>query len=264
MPIVDTNGTTNKPTTPALSSEWGGLSRHLIATLYEVDRQGKQVKGTEDIIVKAPLVGSAALNVQLQWQSPFESSGAESKAPMLLAMLQSGALNPVSDSLFGKDSKQGLEIKDFLKSFEGRTGITKLNSTQVFSGMPPLDYSITMLFRAWKDPKKEVMKPLNQLMAWALPKKLADQSTLLSRGIDALKSQEGAISFLLPSESPVMLAINYSGFTIKPVVIESISYESLSPKDKYGDFVSLEVQLKINSLTAIDRNDWSGFMGNTN
>ena len=263
MGVVAKDGTSsNKPTTPALSSEWGGLSPHLMATLYEVDRQGKRPKYTEDITVKAPLTGSASLSIQLQWQSPFESSGAESKAPMLTAMLQSGAIQPLIDSLKLGD-KVTSDLKGALKDIESRTGITKLNSTQVFSGMPPLDYPITLLFRAWKDPKTEVMKPLNQLMAWALPQQLADQSTILSRAADYVSGKEkDAINILLPSKSPVMIAINYAGVTMKPMVIESISFETLSPKDKNGDYVSLEVQLKINSLTAIDKDDWSGFSSN--
>jgi len=257
MPVQ--NGQQDKPTTPALSSLWDGLSPHLIATIYEVDRDGKRPKGTEDITVKAPLVDGAQLSVSLNWQSPFESSGAESKAPMLLAMLQSGALQPVVDALQGKESKSGKEAGDFLKQFEGRTGITKLNSVQVFSGMPPLDYPINLFFRAWRDPKMEVMSPLSQIMAWSLPQKLADQSTLLSRGIDGIKGKEDAINVLLPSKSPVMIALNYKGMTISPMVIESVSFDTASPVDKNGDFTSLTVQIKLNSLTAIDKDDWSKF-----
>lgn len=262
MPIVGSNGKSTKPPiTPALSSEWGGLSPHLIATLYEVDIDGKRVD--ENVTVKAPLVGSATLSMQLNWQSPFESSGAESKAPMLMAMLQSGTLIPFIDAMPMLDSKLKADAKTMLKDLSGRNGLTRLNSTQTFSGMPPLDYPITLFFRAWKDPAIEVMKPFNQLIAWALPQKLAGQSTLLSRAADYVSGKEkDLVNVLLPSKNPVMLAINYAGITIKPVVIESISYETLSPKDENGDFVSLEVQVKINSLTAIDKDDWKGFRSN--
>lgn len=258
MPVVGSNGKSTKPpVTPALSSEWGGLSPHLIATIYEVNIDGKRVD--ENVTVKAPLVGSAVLGMQLNWQSPFESSGAESKAPMLTAMLQSGALIPFVDSLKLGDKVSG-DAKSMLKDLAGRNGLTLLNSLQTFSGMPPLDYPITMFFRAWKDPAIEVMKPFNQLIAWALPQKLAGQSTLLSRAADYASGKEkDLVNVLLPSKNPVMLAINYAGITIKPVVIESISYETLSPKDENGDFVSLEVQVKINSLTAVDKDIWAGY-----
>lgn len=262
MPVVGSNGKSTKPPiTPALSSEWGGLSPHLIATIYEVDIEGKRVD--ENVTVKAPLVGSAVLGMQLNWQSPFESSRAESKAPMLAAMLQSGALIPFVESLNLGEKVSG-DAKSMLKDLSGRNGLTLLNSLQTFSGMPPLDYPITLFFRAWKDPAIEVMKPFNQLIAWALPQKLAGQSTLLSRAADYVSGKEkDLVNVLLPSKNPVMLAINYAGITIKSVVIESISYETLSPKDENGHFVSLEVQVKINSLTALDRNDWAGFRGNT-
>jgi len=256
MPVQ--NGQQDKPTTPALSSLWDGLSPHLIATFYEVDREGKRPKGTEDITVKAPIL-DGTFSVSLQWQSPFESSGAESKAPMLISMLQSGALQPMVDSLLGKESKASKDSKDFLSQFAGRTGITKLNSVQVFSGMPPVDYPVSLLFRAWRNPKTEVMNPLNQIMQWSLPQKLADQSTLLSRGIDAVKGKDDAINVLLPSKSPVMIAMNYKGMTISPMVIESVSYDSASPVDRNGDFVNLTVQIKLNSLAAIDKDDWIAF-----
>lgn len=257
MPVQ--NGQQDKPTTPALSSLWDGLSPHLIATFYEVDREGKRPKGTEDITVKAPIL-DGTFSVSLQWQSPFENSGAESKAPMLISMLQSGALQPMVDSLGGMGIKVDTKSKDFLKGFASRTGITKLNSTQVFSGMPPLDIQCTLLFRAWRDPKVEVIQPIDQLMYWLLPQELADQSTLLSRAADYVSGKEKEmINVLLPSKSPVMVAMNYKGRTYSPMVIESISNDLAAPVDKNGDYVSLSIPIKLNSLTAIDKNDWKNF-----
>jgi len=267
MPVVGSNGKSTKPpVTPALSSEWGGLSPHLIATLYEVDIDGKRVD--ENVTVKAPLVGSAVLGMQMQWQSPFESSGAESKAPMLAAMLQSGALIPAIDSINGALKAGGIEVsdsfksslKDSLNSAIGRTGLTKLNSTQTFAGMPPVDLTCSFLLRAWRDPVEEVMKPLEQIMKWLLPQKLADQSTLLTRAADFAAGKGGsAIDVLLPSKSPVMIAMRYAGMTYSPLVIESASYDLNAPKDKNGNFVSQTIPLKLASLTAIDKDDFVGF-----
>lgn len=253
MLVADKDG--NEPTKQPLSSLWDGLSPHLLATFYEVDREGKRPKGTEDITVKAPLI-DGTFSVSLQWSSPFEAAGAEAKAGTIVAMLQSGALQPMVDSLnLGKSINT--KATEFLKGFEGRTGITKLNSTQVFNGMPPADIQCTLLFRAWKNPSREVMNPFDQLMSWALPQELAGQSTLLSRGADYISGKEKEfLNVLLPSKSPVMIAMVYKGRTYSPMVIESISNDLISPIDSSGDYVSLAVPLKLNSLTAIDRLDW--------
>lgn len=258
MLVADKDG--NEPIQPAMSSLWDGLSPHLIATFYEVDREGKRPKGTENITVKAPII-DGNFDVSLNWQSPFESSGVESKAPMLFAMLQSGALQPVVDALNNKgvisnSTKQ--KSNDALKQFEGRTGITKLNSTQVFSGSAGAKIQCTVLFRAWRNSEIEVETPFNQLVAWALPVELADQSTFLSRAIE-IKGIDDAVNVLLPSKSPVMIAMKYKNRTFSPLVIESIGYPITSPIDISGNYVELSVPLTLATLTAIGRDDWKGY-----
>jgi hypothetical protein len=49
---------------------------------------------------------------------------------------------------------------ELLRNAAGRTGITKLNSTQIFSGMPPVKFSFTAHFRALTDPQSEVRDPI--------------------------------------------------------------------------------------------------------
>jgi hypothetical protein len=244
----------------ALSSLWGGLSEHLIAQFYEVDRDGKRTD--PDVTVKAPLT-DAQLDFTFAWQSPFENAGPETKAPTLFAMLQSGAINPIIESVAGKPSAGGAQQKsaEFLKQFEGRTGITKLNSTQVFSGMPPGDCTITALFRAWKDPIKEVEEPYNQLMLWAFPQELAKDSTLLTGATNAVKGDKGWIEATLPSKSPTLIAMKYKGEIYAPLVIESIGKPLSSPIDANGRFVELLVPMKLSTLTAWDRNDWKNIKG---
>ena len=94
------------PANSTLSSEWTGLSRHLLATFYEVRKtdQGKWVQDDQcdPQTVQAPLT-EASMEIALNWQSPFEQAGAESKAPALLSMLQSGALQPLVTMLGGQN-----------------------------------------------------------------------------------------------------------------------------------------------------------------
>lgn len=251
-------------TSPVLSSMWDGLSPHLIASFFQCDKEGNPIEGP---VVKAPLV-DAELEVTLNWQSPFEQAGPESKAPALMAMLQSGALQPYVDAVFGtedkdkKEKSQGLMAEaqqradHFLKNSEGRTGITKLNSTQVFTGMPPIKIQAQALFRAWLDPQREVERPINQLMEWALPEFLSNDGTVLTRLVGAVKGEMNAVEALMPSMSPPMVGMTYKGRTSAPMVIESISQPLSSPIDATGKYVEMLVPMVISSLTAMDRQDW--------
>lgn len=248
---------------PILSSLWDGLSPHLIASFFQCDKDGLPLEGP---IVKAPLT-EAELEMSLNWQSPFEQAGPESKAPALMAMLQSGALQPFADIILGekKESQENSSslmaaarrrADDFLNKSEGRTGITKLNSTQVFTGMPPVKIQVQALFRAWLNPQSEVEAPVNQLMEWALPEKLSNDGTILTRLVNSTKGERDAVEALMPSVSPVMIGFAYKGRMFAPMVIESIGQPLSSPVDSSGKFVEMLVPMTISSLTAIDKEDW--------
>lgn len=208
--------------------------------------------------MRAPLT-EANLEVVLNWQSPFEQAGPESRAPTLLAMLQSGVLQPIIDSLAPKVEEGGVHKRanEFLRQFEGRTGVTKLNSMQVFNGMPPVKITVTALFRAWQDAASEVEAPFDKLMKWALPVSLSEDGSVLARAVEAVKGDKGYIEALLPSTSPTRIAMHYKGRTYSPLVIESIGMPMSSPVDKDGRYVQLAVPLTLCTLTAIDRKDWT-------
>ena len=248
-----------------LSSLWDGMSPHLIAEFWEVAKVGDGADArwerASETTVRAPL-SEASLEIALGWQSPFENSGAESKAPALMAMLQSGSLQPVVDAVFG-NGKEGSDkpgfaaeaarkSNEFLKQFEGRTGITKLNSTQVFTGMPPLKIQVTAIFRAWRDTLAEVEMPFAKLMEWALPMKLSKDGSIVAR----LAKGQGLIDTLMPSASPTRIAMKYKNRTYSPLVIESITCPIQSDVDSNGRYVQLAIPMTICSLTAIDRDDW--------
>lgn len=250
-----------------LSSRWDGLSSKLLASFYPVQKSedGKAWNRVPDsMIVKAPLT-EASMDVSLNWQSPFESSGPESKAPALLAMLQSGALQPVVDAVMGGKAGEGSseaqkKSSDFLKQFEGRTGITKLNSTQVFTGMPPVKFTVTALFRAWRDPREEVTVPFTRLMRWALPQELSPDGSILARAAQTAKGERDYIDALLPSKAPTIIAMQYKLRTYAPLVIESISHPMSGPTDANGRYTELQVNMTLCTLTAIDQGDWTAFV----
>lgn len=230
-----------------------GLNPYLIAQIYEVDHKGTAVLSSNKMIM-ATFTEDVNLEATFNWQSPFESAGPESKAPALMSMLQSGALQSLAESIGGvaKEKMQGS-----IDAARGRTGITKLNSTQVFSGMPPVRIQANLLLRAWKNPELEVEQPLDTLMSWALPKQLAAEGTLLSNAIDYAKgSEKTLIETAMPSLAPTLIALTYKGRTYSPLVIETIGIPLGSPIDASGRFVELVIPITFATLTAIDASDW--------
>lgn len=239
-------------------SKWDGLSEHLIASFYEVQKEGvntfRWIKKEGTDVVRAPLT-DASMQIELNWNDPFEDSGMDSKAPALMSLLQNGGIQANSDSFIGNGGVNQ-ELTQYLTKFEGRTGITKLNSTQIFVSMKSFRINCTAHFRAWNDGKEEVENPVNRLMQWALPQKLSEDGPLASRGMDKAKGEIPMEEMLMPSLCPKILAMQYKGRTYAPVVIESIDYQMDSPINEKGDFTQMPVQLTICSLMAIDKDDW--------
>lgn len=231
---------------------WDNLNPNLLATIYEVDHNGHIIPGTA--IIQAPFSEDVTIEASLNWQSPFEGAGAESKAPALMSMLQSGAFQPLIDSIGGKTKEV---LQNTVDEARGRTGITKLNSTQVFSGMPPMKIQGNLILRAWENPVKEVENPLDTLMKWSLPYFLAPEGTLLSNAVNfAQGNGKTLIETIMPSEAPPMVALTYKGRTYGPLVIESINLPIGSPVDVNGNFTNMLIPVTFSTLTAIDGNDW--------
>lgn len=267
-----------------LSSKWGGdnygINQHLIAKLYAVDENGKA--DNPNLAVAAPLT-DGNLDMSFNWQSPFENSGTDSKLPAISQLLQSGQASIMLNlmSKFFKDDDPNSNISKFNNAvaetakkaaeLTGRTGITKLNSRQVFSGMPPIKIPITMYFRAWSDPLNEVETPVNQLFEWALPQKLADNSILADALQMLLDGKTPDLETLFPSVIPRFVALEYGGRTFKPLVIESIAQPLVLPRSKDGEMLSVSVQLTLATLTAWGKDDYFGsvvkpakFLGDAN
>lgn len=256
-------------------SEFGHLNEHLIASIYEVDRAGNAKDGEA---VRAPIT-EASMEVSLGWQSPFEAMGPEATSPTLLAMVQSGSASDLI-SAFGGSSFGGLLTKGLngvvegltggtlnfeglVSSGVGRTGLTKMNSTQVFTGMPPIKINATVLFRAWKNPKTEVEEPFDRLMGWALPQCLQKESWLTGLASDETVScpnesggSAGGLDALLPSLTPKMVGLTYKGRTYKPLVIESIGFPMDSPITADGRYTELLVPVTFATWQTFDAKDW--------
>lgn len=226
--------------------------------LYPVDATGERTSGPE---VQAPL-SEGSIELAANWQSPFENTGAESKIPAVSAMLQTGTLQSYAETLFGNGTDQGYrarlaqEIAEFSREAQGRSGMTKLNSTQVFSGAPPLKLPLTLHFRAFDNPATEVQAPIDQLARWALATQLAANGSLV-QAIQNFRQGQGFLKSLLPSQAPQLVALRYGGQLFSPMVIESMGRPLTVPRTAKGEPLNVTVQVVLASLTALDANDWT-------
>ncbi|MFJ3057158.1 hypothetical protein [Herbaspirillum sp. NPDC087042] len=194
-------------------------------------------------------------HMSFNWTSPFEGAGAESKIPTISALLQSGSLNSFVQSLGGGKIGDGQSsaTSGALAAAFGRTGITKLNSTQVFNGMPPVKFQVTLHFRALLDPFEEVEQPIQQLLEWASPQYLANDGLLVSALKNGLSA--GVINTVFPSLSPQVIAMEYAGKVYSPLVIDDVNKPLTGPIYSDGSLVNTSIQLTMSTLTAIDRRD---------
>jgi hypothetical protein len=212
--------------------------------------------------VQAPLT-DGTMEQTANWTSPFENQTPDAKLSSLSSMFQVGGFEAILNSLqqyLPADSFLGGSIDvagQQLKTLEGRTGVTKLNSTQVFSGMPPLKITVTAHFRALWNSVQEVEAPMSQLMAWAVPRKLAPQG-VVGNALDR-SNREGVLRTAYPSETPQIIGMRYADMMLKPLVIESIPYPLTGPRDKDGHLLCGTMALSLATLTAIDKNDWADF-----
>lgn len=251
-----------------LTSNWGGLNSQLICTIAPCDKNGAVIGAG----VSAPFL-DANLQQQMNWNSPFEDILPESKSPTLAAALQSGMITQAVESISaatsgGDEAKSGFmsKLSEFLQQGEGRTGITKLNSTQVFTGNEPLKLDGTLAFRAYADPLSEVTQPITALWKMALPKSLADGDTIANNAVDMVSmiggmlngtqsgSTETVVKAIFPSEAPGYVAVKYRGKTYAPMVIESISQPLVNPTSALGD-VYATVQISLGTHRSWDAKD---------
>lgn len=237
-----------------------GLSPHLICSIYPMTRTCDGTAWARDNSqdpFEAPLT-QASMDITPNWQSPFESAGVESKFPELAQMSQAGLFQGVLRALGAsvsekdrKDSNLMGQLSQAARGLMGRSGVTKLNSTQVFSGIQPIKIQVTAFLRAFKDPIAEVEEPLKDLQQWALPRHLAPDGVLAE-----FLTHKNVLS-LMPSEVPTIVGFAYKNRIFQPMVIESVSDPLDAPIDRNGWRISATVQITLCSLTALDRADWA-------
>lgn len=237
-----------------LSSDWTGLSPHLIAKFYALTSSQSE-DGRRTLWRRDPdspevwaLLTDGTVDHTANWNSQFENVGVDQQFSAISALIQSGeaakVLNRLEQAL-GVD----LGLAGAARKLEGRGNMTKLNSRQIYNGSPPVKLTFTAHFRGLVDAAAEVEAPLSQLIAWALPQQLAEDGPVLS-------AAKGEFSGLFPSRIPRIIGMDYGGLRFSPMVIESIPYPLTGPRHRTGKLLSAQVAMTIASLTALDASDW--------
>lgn len=127
-----------------------------------------------------------------------------------------------------------------IESLEGKSNLTKVNSTMVYVSTEPIRLQLTLFFRAWENAKREVEDPIKQLQQWASPVELGE--SLLANG-------------LFPSTAPPFIAITHAGNTYLPLLIESMSTPLVTERDSNMNRLAASVTLSLVSRTAWDAKD---------
>lgn len=239
-----------------------GINRNLIAELYEVDRYGTPIN--TDVVVRA-LMPNAQEVVSAIWTTPFDADNGRTVAPTLSALAQSGQIKPLLsliDSRFG--TKFSKDLAPSLDNLEGRSALTRLNSTAVFAGAAPVKMNVELFIKAYQNPALEVEKSIAILKGWAVPIELAEggylHNAIKNFGKGSALTTE-AINTLFPSKSPGFIALNYAGYLYAPLAIESITFDLTNPMDRFGNRMHTRVQMQLTSLRAIDRKDVAKQLG---
>lgn len=220
----------------------GKLSDIYQARIRLCDKDGV---GIDDEQVVA-IATDGDLIVEGQYSTPFENSNPEHRLPTVMGMLQSGDWVNTLDSVAGAF---GINItedqKTTINSLEGRSNLTKVNSTQIYVN-GSVQLSMTLVFSAWESARVEVEDQVRLLQQWALPQELAEDSTVANIANDpSLKS-------LFPSIVPPFVALYYGKKKYIPLLIQHVSTPLVVPMDSDGNRMTLQVPITLLTRTAWD------------
>lgn len=246
--IIEPSNTAQPATQYENKGSWGKLS-----DLYKIRIRlcNKDGTATEDgsQIIAVPIDGD--ISIDTQYSTPFENSNPEHRLPTLMGMLQSG--DWVNTLEIGLSNVFGVELssdtKEKINALEGRSNLTKVNSTQIFVSTQPIMISTTLYFSTWRNAAVEVEEQLALLKQWALPLELSEGSVLAS----ALEDK--SFMSLFPSQVPPYVSLHYGGKRYAPMLIQSVSEPLVLPMDEDGNRIYAQVQVTFVSRTSWDKNN---------
>ena len=228
---------------------WGQLSDLYKMRIRLCNNKGVLIPDSTLQVIGVALDGD--VSIEAQYSTPFENSNPEHRLPTLMGMLQSGdwvnTLEIGLSNVFGVDLSE--EKKKALNTLEGRSNLTKVNSTQIFVSSQPITITTTLYFSAWYSAKHEVEEQIALLQQWALPQELQKES------ITAGAMKDKSLESLFPSTVPPYVALYYGGKRYAPMLIQSVSAPLVLPMDSDGNRMYAQVQVTFVSRTAWDKTD---------
>jgi hypothetical protein len=166
------------------------------------------------------------------------------------------AVSAIAGGLINVTKAAGIgDLGSALQQLEGKTNLTKVNSTQIFINTKPIDLSITLFFRAWKDAKKEVEEPASWLERWAVPVSLSTTGTAVN------VSEKGLLGGLFPSLVPPYVALQHAKKTFLPFTIRNVSRPFVVERDSNMNALAYVVTAQLSSRTAWDAADIKNLYG---
>lgn len=259
-------------------TRWCDINKNLLAQIYTVDKRGFKTghviveaaitEGNFDLVnqYSNPFSG-ANLDQKFPTLMGAIQSGVGVATLGSLAQLTTDVTNAAIKKVAGSDNKllanlgqsitslenqinkafEGSLIDTIItktgqkiESLEGKSNLTKVNTTMIYVSTEPIRLQLTLFFRAWENAKMEVEDPIKQLQQWASPSELGE--SLLVNG-------------LFPSKAPPFIAITHAGNTYLPLLIESISTPLVTERDSNMNRLAASVTLSLVSRTAWDASD---------
>lgn len=247
MTFDPTKVTSNKPKAAAKFKNGSALGN--LSDLYKMrirlcDKDG--VEQGDDQVVAVAIDAEMAL--ESQYANPFDQSNPEHKLPTMMGMLQSGdwvnTLDSVMSNVFGVNLSG--DRKEQLNALQGRSNLTKQNSTNIFISSQPVNIPATLYFGAWYDAKTEVENQVRLLQKWSLPVELVEGSLV------GEFAEKQSLEALFPSKVPPYVAVYYGGKRYFPLLLSQCSAPLVVPMDSGGNRMQLQVQINLLSRTAWD------------
>lgn len=261
---------------PSWSRDFG-LNPNLVAGITACDRHARTIPEANEVQVAFT---EANLDHSADWGDPWANAGISSYLNNIANAAQSGVLTDVARALgpmrapsFEGDglldrAARALGIANLTQNLvdrynatrdqavaaannlEGRSGLTKINSTLIFVAAKPVTLNATVLLKAFQNPAVEVEQPLAQLVGWLAPRKLGDGSALVN-----LLKTGSLFDTAFPSLTPTMVSLRFGGIRLAPMVITAISEPLTAPRTASGARAAVVFQMAMQSLAAWDAED---------
>lgn len=228
-------------------SVWGRLSELFKTRFIQCDRDGNPLNDGRQVVAVAI---EGHLSNESNWATPFDSSNPENKLPTLLGGLQSGTISDVAGALASKIG-MGESLAENLEKAEGRSSFTKVNSTQIFLSGSSAQFQMTVIFRAWRNARKEVEDQVGLLHQMSVAQELSDDSIAANQIENPSLSVEG----FMPSFIPPYITMYHAKRSYTPLILQSFSRDIVGNMTEEGDMLYLEIPLTLLSRQAWDSRD---------